>query len=85
VKHERGGSAIRAWTIAVSVVYSTVLAAGGGCVFYASIRPVSIPTGYIAEFADFPWEAANLLLAAVLVVGPVMLLALGTIYVCMPI
>ena len=77
VTHERGGSAVRAWTIAVSAVYSLVLAAGGGYVFYASIRPVSIPTGYIAEFADFPWEAANLLLAAVLVVGPVMLLALG--------
>jgi hypothetical protein len=77
VKHERGGSAVRAWTIAVSVVYSLILAAGGGYVFYASIRPVSIPAGYFADFVDLPWEAANLLLAAVLVAGPVILLALG--------
>jgi hypothetical protein len=46
-------------------------------VFYASIRPVSIPTEYFSVLADGPWEAAYLLLAAVLVVGPLVLLALG--------
>jgi hypothetical protein len=72
-----GGEAVKAWTIAVSVVYSLILAAGGGYVFYASIRPVSIPTGYFSEFLDGPWEVASVLLFAVWVVGPVMLLALG--------
>ena len=72
-----GGSAVKAWTIAACVVYSVALAAGGGYVFYASIRPVSIPTGYFAGIADFPWEAAYLLLGVVLVVGPVVLVALG--------
>jgi hypothetical protein len=72
-----GGGAVKEWTIAVSVVYSLALAAGGAYVFYASIRPVSIPTGYFAGLADFPWEAAYLSLGAVLVIGPVMLLALG--------
>jgi hypothetical protein len=72
-----GDRALKAWTIAVSVVYSLILAAGGGYVFYASIRPVSIPAGYFAALADFPWLAGNLLLVAVLVLGPVMLLVLG--------
>lgn len=72
-----GGGALKEWTIAVSVVYSLILAAGGGYVFYASIRPVSIPTGYFSEFADGPWEVASVVLLAVWVLGPVMLLALG--------
>jgi hypothetical protein len=72
-----GGRATRAWAIVAAVLYSLILAAGGGYVFFASIRPVSIPTGYFSEFTDFPWEAASSLLAAVWVAGPVMLLALG--------
>jgi hypothetical protein len=72
-----GGRAVKMRTIAVATAYSLALAAGGGYVFYASIRPVSIDTGYMAEFAEFPWITAELLLAAVWVVGPVMLLALG--------
>jgi hypothetical protein len=72
-----GGGAVKAWTIAASATYSLVLAAGGGYVFYASIRPVSIPKGYGDFFADGPWETGFLLLGAVLVLGPVMLLALG--------
>jgi len=72
-----GGSAVRKWTIALSVAYSLILAAGAGCVFYASIRPVSISTGYFS-FLD-GWSAAYLLLGAAWVVGPVILLILGLI------
>jgi hypothetical protein len=74
---KQGGGAVRAWTIAVSVVYSLMLAVGGGYVFYASIRPVSIQTGYFSECLNGPWEVASVLLFAVWVVGPVMLLTLG--------
>lgn len=70
-------SADQAWTIVVSGLYSLILAAGGGYVFYASIRPVSIPAGYGAVFLDGPWEAAYLLLAVVWLLGSVVLLALG--------
>jgi hypothetical protein len=66
-----------AWVIVVSVVYSLILATGGGYVFYASIRPVSIPTGYGFPLIDFPWAAAYLLLAVVWLLGPVALLILG--------
>jgi hypothetical protein len=59
-----------AWVIVVSVVYSLILATGGGYVFYASIRPVSIPTGYGAPLIDFPWVAAYLMLAVVWLLGP---------------
>lgn len=65
------------WTIAVSVAYSLILATGGGYVFYASIRPVSIQTGYGAVFFDLPWAAAYLLLVIVWLPGWLMLLALG--------
>lgn len=77
VAPEPGGRATRAWAVVAAVLYSLSLAAAGGYVFYASIRPVSIPTGYFSEFVDFPWEAASVLLAVVWVAGPVMLLALG--------
>jgi hypothetical protein len=72
-----GGDPVREWTIAVAVAYSLVLATGGGYVFYASIRPVSIPVGFADPVFDFPWVAAYLLLAAVWVAGPVVLLVLG--------
>lgn len=73
-QHVSGGGA---WVIVVSVVYSLILATGGGYVFYASIRPVSIPAGYGAPLIDFPWAAAYLLLAVVWLLGPVALLVLG--------
>jgi hypothetical protein len=69
-----------AFTIAVVIVYSLTLAAGSGYVFYASLRPVSIPTGYGALFVDLPWSAAFLLLAAAWLVCPVALLIAGLIH-----
>ena len=74
-----GGAAVKEWTIAVAVAHALILAAGAGYVFYASIRPVTIATGYFANIADIPWEAAYLLLAAVWVVGPLFLLVLGLV------
>lgn len=76
---EPGGRAVEQWTATVAVVYSVILAAGAGYVFYASIRPVTIATGYFAELADYPWVLAFLVLLAVWVVGPVALLVLGLI------
>lgn len=73
------GSAAEEWTAAIAGGYSLLLAAGAGYVFYASIRPVSIPTGYLAELADYPWILSFLLLLAVWAVGPVILLILGVI------
>lgn len=69
-----------ATAIAFVILYSLTLAAGGGAVFYASIRPVSIPTGYFAPLIEFPWSAAALLLAAAWLVGPVALLITGLIH-----
>jgi hypothetical protein len=77
---ERGHRTAGALTIAVTLIYSLVLAAGGGYVFYASIRPVSIATGYFSVLFDFPWVVAFLLLAAAWVAGPVILLVLGLIH-----
>ncbi|HXT90731.1 MAG TPA: hypothetical protein VN714_15875 [Trebonia sp.] len=74
---EQGRSAVGEWTIAVTIICSVVLAAGGGYVFYASIRPVSIAEGYGSVLFDFPWILAYLVLAAVWVGGPVILLVLG--------
>jgi hypothetical protein len=68
-----------AWAIVVTVAYSVLLAAGGGYVFYSSIRPVSIPAGYFAFFGDFPWIAANLVLDGVWLVGSLALLILGSV------
>ena len=65
-----GGRAVGEWTAAAAVIYSLTLAAGAGYVFYASIRPVTIPTGYFAELADYPWLLAFLVLLAVWVAGP---------------
>jgi hypothetical protein len=42
------------------ILYSLTLAAGAGCVFYASIRPVSVPAGYFSMFSS--WGAADLLM-----------------------
>jgi hypothetical protein len=74
-------AATRAQAVAfvLAILYSLTLAAGGGTVFYASIRPVSIPTGYFAIF-DL-WYAALLLLAITWLAGPVVLLIVGLIYV----
>jgi hypothetical protein len=76
---ERGRRAASEWAIAVAISCSLVLAAGGGYVFYASIRPVSIPTDFF-PIADLPWLTAFLLLAAAWVAGPVILLVLGLVH-----
>jgi hypothetical protein len=72
-----GGSAAAEWTAAIAICYSLLLAAGPVYVFYASFRPVSIAEGYGAAFLDYPWILAFLLLAAVWVIGGVLLLVLG--------
>jgi hypothetical protein len=76
---ERGRRSVAEWTIAVSISCSLVLAAGGGYVFYASMRPVSIAEGYGAVLLDFPWIMAGLVLVATWVGGPVILLVPGLI------
>jgi hypothetical protein len=58
--------------------------AGGGYVFYASIRPVTIATGYGAVFLDVPWIAAYLFILAAWVLGPVLLLITGLIHLLAP-
>ena len=77
---ERGRRAVGEWTIAVTIICSLVLAAGGGYVFYASIRPISIEEGYGSVLFDFPWILAYWVLAAAWVGGPVILLVLGLIH-----
>jgi hypothetical protein len=77
---QRGGRAVAVWTVAVTIIRSLVLAAGGGYVFYASIRPVSLQEGYGSVLFDFPWIMAYLGLAAAWAVGPVVLLVLGLIH-----
>jgi len=72
-----GGSAVRKWTIALSVAYSLILAAGAGCVFYASIRPVTVPAGYFSEVSS--WGLAELLIEVTWLAGPVALLIVGLI------
>jgi hypothetical protein len=66
--------------IALVILYSVTLAAGGGYVFYASIRPVTIDLGYGEPLIDFPWSAAYALLAIAWAVGSVVLLIVGLIY-----
>jgi hypothetical protein len=66
--------------IAFVILYSLTLAAGGGYVFYASIRPVSIPTGYGVPLTNFPWIVAYLVLAASWLAGLVALLIAGLIH-----
>lgn len=73
-------SAAGEWAVAVAISYTLVLAAGGGYVFYASIWPVSIPTGYGAIFFDWPWILAYLVLLAVWAGGPAILLVLDLIH-----
>jgi hypothetical protein len=57
---ERGRRAAGEWEIVVTLICSLVLAAGGGYVFYASIQPVSISTGYGSVFLDIPWLLGGL-------------------------
>lgn len=54
-----------------------MLATGGGCVFYASIWPVSIPVEY---FIDLRWAAAYVVLAIVWLLCPAALLILGLVH-----
>ena len=77
---ERGRWAAGEWAIAVAISCSLVLAAGGGYVFYASLRPISIAEGYGAVLFDFPWILAFLVLAAAWVAGPVILLVAGLVH-----
>jgi hypothetical protein len=79
LRPERGRRAAGEWAIAVTLICSLVLAAGGGYVFYASIRPVSIETGYGSVLFDWPWLLAFSILAATWVAGPVILLVLGLV------
>src|SRR5690242_15370262 len=81
---ERGRRAVGEWASAAAISCSLVLAAGGGYVFYASIRPISIAEGYGAVFLDFPWIMVYLVLAAAWVVGPVILLVLGLVHLLRP-
>jgi hypothetical protein len=71
-----------ATAIAFAILYSLALAAGGGYVFYASIRPVSIDVSYGAPLVDLPWAAAAVLLAAAWAAGPVALLISGLLHLC---
>ena len=64
---------LRVETGTVAVVYSLVLAACGGFVFYASVRPVPMPSGFL----DVPWFAVLLALAVTWLAAPVALLVLG--------
>jgi hypothetical protein len=66
--------------LAFALLYTLTLAAGGGYVFYASTRPVSIPMGYGTPFINLPWVAAVLLILAAWLVGPVALLIAGLIH-----
>jgi hypothetical protein len=81
---ERGRREAGEWAIAAAISCSLVLAAGGGYVFYASIRPISIAEGYGAVLLDFPWIMAYLVLAAAWVAGPVILLVLGSVHLLRP-
>jgi hypothetical protein len=62
-------------TAAFAGMYSVMLAACGGFVFYASIRPVSIPEGIF----DLPWVVALTVVAVMWLVLPVPLLVLGLV------
>jgi len=59
------------------ILYSLTLAAGAGCVFYASIRPVTVPAGYFSEVSS--WGLAELLIEVTWLAGPVALLIVGLI------
>ena len=72
------------WTGAVALALvlmnSLTLAAGGGYVFYASIRPVSIPMGFGTPLINLPWVAAALLILGAWLLGPAALLITGVIH-----
>jgi hypothetical protein len=70
--------------IAFALLCSLTSAAGGGYVFYASIRPVTIAMGYGADFLDIPWIAAALGILASWLLGPVLLLIAGWIHLLAP-
>jgi hypothetical protein len=75
-----------AFALAFVLLYTLTLVAGGGYVFYASIRPVSIPVGgYFASFASLPWIAGGLLILAAWLVGPAVLLFGGLIHLLHPV
>ncbi len=76
----RGHRMAGAWAVAVTMSYSLVLAAGGGYVFYASVRPVSFSVDFFPLF-DLPWVLMFLVLGVAWVAGPVILLVLGLIHV----
>jgi hypothetical protein len=59
--------------MALVLLYSLTLAAGGGYVFYASIRPASTGAEFGAPFIDLPYA----LLGIAWAVGPVALLITG--------
>jgi hypothetical protein len=60
----------------VAAVDSLMLAACGGFVFYASVRPVPMPSGFL----DFSWFAVFLALAIMWLAVPVALLVLEVAY-----
>jgi hypothetical protein len=62
-------------TAAFAFIYSMMLAACGGFVFYTSIRPVSIPEGIF----DWPWVMAVTVVAVSWLILPVPLLVLGLV------
>jgi len=62
-----------AFAIAIALLYTLTLAAGGGYVFYASIRPASVDAAFGAPFIDLPYA----LLGIAWAVGPVALLITG--------
>jgi hypothetical protein len=66
-------------TLAFVLLYTLTLAAGGGYVFYASIRPVTLATGLGAGF-ELPWILAYFALLAAWLVGAATLLVIGLIH-----
>jgi hypothetical protein len=73
-----------ACALAFVLLCSLPSVAGGAYVFYASIRPVTISTGYFADFADVPWIGAALLILVAWLLGPVPLLIAGLIHLLGP-
>ena len=69
-----------ACALAFVLLCSLPSVAGAGYVFYASIHPVTISTGYFAGLPDIPWIAASLLILAAWLLGPVPLLIAGLIH-----
>jgi hypothetical protein len=68
-------SSVGVSTATFAAMYSLMLAACGGFVFYTSIRPVSIPEGIL----DWPWVMALTVVAVIWLVLPMPLLVLGLV------